>query len=225
MLVRGEAVVGAGLDENGTSLPDWDLLTFDLQDPGALEHDVDLVVLVRLLPVGLGCNEDVDAELEACGFVHDLVASAGLREPLPCSGDLERTHVPTLLQVHGQVQDEVLAFVLMCGFPVAPLRPDADAGTAQSPDLLTMSGTGYAVWWQEGDAPRHAGKLLLGRLHLLLSGNGSGRLAVALDEIVGVDYRRGELEIKRRTGPIVRVGNLDGPGVLLELSDALAAAA
>jgi hypothetical protein len=86
-----------------------------------------------------------------------------------------------------------------------------------------MSRSGYAVWWQEGDAPRHAGKLLLGRLHLLISGNGSGRLAVALDEIVAVDYRRGELEIERRTGPIVRIGNLDGPGVLLELSDALAA--
>jgi hypothetical protein len=88
---------------------------------------------------------------------------------------------------------------------------------------VTMSGTGYAVWWQEGDAPRHAGRLLLGRLHLLFSGNGSGRLAIALDEIVAVDYRRGELEIERRTGPLLRVGNLDGPGVLLELSDALAA--
>ncbi len=95
--------------------------------------------------------------------------------------------------------------------------------TSSDPDHPTMSGTGYAVWWQEGDAPRHAGKLLLGRLHILLSGNGSGRLAVPLDEIVAVDYRRGELEIERRTGPVVRIGNLDGPGVLLELSDALAA--
>ena len=87
-----------------------------------------------------------------------------------------------------------------------------------------MSRSGYAVWWQEGDAPRHAGRLQLGRLHLLLSGNGSGRLAVGVDEIVAVDYRRGELEIERRRGPIIRIGNLDGPGVLLELSDALSAA-
>jgi hypothetical protein len=86
-----------------------------------------------------------------------------------------------------------------------------------------MSRTGYAVWWQEGEAARHAGKLLLGPLHVLLSGNGSGRLAVALDDIVAIDYRRGELEIERRRGPIIRIGNLDGPGVLLELSDALAA--
>jgi hypothetical protein len=110
-----------------------------------------------------------------------------------------------------------------CGFSATALRPNADAGTVADLDHPNMSGTSYAVWWQEGDAARHAGKLLLGPLHLLLSGNGSGRLAVALDEIVAVDYRRGELEIERRTGPVVRIGNLDGLGVLLELSDALAA--
>ena len=81
----------------------------------------------------------------------------------------------------------------------------------------------YAVWWQEAEGPRHAGKLELGTLHMLLSGNGSGRLAVPLDEIVSVDYSRGELRIERRTESDLRIGNLDGPGVLLELSDALAA--
>jgi hypothetical protein len=81
----------------------------------------------------------------------------------------------------------------------------------------------YAVWWQEAEGPRHAGKLELGTLHMLLSGNGSGRVAVPLDEIVSVDYSRGELRIERRTESDLRIGNLDGPGVLLELSDALAA--
>lgn len=81
----------------------------------------------------------------------------------------------------------------------------------------------YAVWWQEGEGPRHAGKLELGSLHLLLSGNGSGRVAVPLDEIFEVDYRRGELRIERRGGCTLTIGNLDGPGVLLELSEALAA--
>jgi hypothetical protein len=81
----------------------------------------------------------------------------------------------------------------------------------------------YAVWWQEADGPRHAGKLELGTLHMLLSGNGSGRVAVPLDEIVSVDYSRGELRIERRTESDLRIGNLDGPGMLLELSDALAA--
>jgi hypothetical protein len=81
----------------------------------------------------------------------------------------------------------------------------------------------YAVWWQEADGPRHAGKLQLGGLHLLLSGNGAGRLAVPLDEIVSVDYRGGELRVERHSEADIRIGNLDGPGVLLELSDALAA--
>jgi hypothetical protein len=81
----------------------------------------------------------------------------------------------------------------------------------------------YAVWWQEAEGPRHAGKLELGGLHMLLSGNGSGRVAVPLDEIVSVDYSRGELRIERRSESALRIGNLDGPGVLLELSDALAA--
>jgi hypothetical protein len=85
-----------------------------------------------------------------------------------------------------------------------------------------MRGKTYAVWWQEGDGPRHAGKLQLGSLHLLLS-NGSSRIALPVDEIVSVNYRRGELRIERRTGDDIRLGNLDGPGVLLELSDALAA--
>jgi len=82
----------------------------------------------------------------------------------------------------------------------------------------------YAVWWQESNGPRHAGKLQLGTLHLLLS-NGSRRLALPVDEIVGVEYRRGELHVERRRGADLRIGNLDGPGALLELSDALGAAA
>jgi len=85
-----------------------------------------------------------------------------------------------------------------------------------------MRAKSYAVWWQEGDAERHAGKLVLGGLHLLLS-DGSARLAIPLDEIVSVEYRRGELRVTRRERHDVRIGNLDGPGVLLELSDALAA--
>lgn len=81
----------------------------------------------------------------------------------------------------------------------------------------------YAVWWQEPEGPRHAGKLQLGSLHLLLSGNGSGRIALPLDQIVSVDYRRGELHIERNGGADLQIGNLDGPGALLELSEALAA--
>jgi len=81
----------------------------------------------------------------------------------------------------------------------------------------------FAVWWTEPDGLRHAGKLQLGSLHLLLSGNGSGRVAVPLDQIVSVAYRSGELHIIRSDGAELQIGNLDGPGVLLELTDALAA--
>jgi hypothetical protein len=80
----------------------------------------------------------------------------------------------------------------------------------------------YAVWWQEDGSARHAGKLQLGHLHLLLS-NGSSRVALALDEIVSVDYRRGELHIERCDGADLHIGNLDGPGALLELCEGLAA--
>lgn len=83
----------------------------------------------------------------------------------------------------------------------------------------------YAVWWQEGDGPRRAGKLQLGPLHLLLAANGSHRTAVPLDQIVSVEYRRGELEVERRHDVPLRIGNLDGVGALLELTHALAAAA
>jgi len=79
----------------------------------------------------------------------------------------------------------------------------------------------YAVYWNEGDGPRHAGKLELGPLHALLSGNSSGRLALPLDEIDEVDYARGRLRISRRGASTVTIGSLDAPGALLELASHL----
>jgi hypothetical protein len=101
----------------------------------------------------------------------------------------------------------------------------ADADGVAEIDPWGMKIRSYAIWWQEGESPRHAGKLQLGRLHLLFSDNGSGQLAVPLEEIVSVQYRRGELSVERSRGQVIRIGNLDGPGALLELSDALAQAA
>jgi hypothetical protein len=103
------------------------------------------------------------------------------------------------------------------------VRVSADAGTRGGEHPSRMGRPTYAIWWTEGDGPRHAGRLELGSLHMLLSGNGSGRVAVPLDEIVSVEYGRDELRIERRGKTDLRIGNLDGPGVLLELSDALAA--
>ena len=82
----------------------------------------------------------------------------------------------------------------------------------------------YAVYWDEGDGPRRAGKLELGALHALLAGGGE-RLALPLDEIVSVDYARGELRVRRRHAPPVRIGSLDAPGALVELVDLLRRAA
>jgi hypothetical protein len=79
----------------------------------------------------------------------------------------------------------------------------------------------YAVWWNEADSTRHAGKLEIGPLHVLLAGNRSGRLAVPLDELVSVEYRRGELRLTRRRGQPIQIGSLDAPGALLELASCL----
>lgn len=84
-----------------------------------------------------------------------------------------------------------------------------------------MRRSSYAVWWKEGDGPRHVGKLELARLHALLSGNESRRVAVALDDITEVEYRRGEVRIDRRGTTSLRIGSLDAPGVLLELAHSL----
>jgi len=85
-----------------------------------------------------------------------------------------------------------------------------------------MSKRSYAIWWYEGDGPRHAGKLELGGLHLLLSGNGSGRVAVPLDEITSVGYAAAELTVGRRGESPLHIGSLDALGALREVSDALA---
>ena len=53
-------MLGMGGDEHRLALGEVDLLVLDLKRAGALENDVHLVVLVRLLPVGLGRDEDVD---------------------------------------------------------------------------------------------------------------------------------------------------------------------
>jgi len=79
----------------------------------------------------------------------------------------------------------------------------------------------YAIWWNEGNGPKHVGKLELARLHALLSGNGSRKLAVPLDDITAVEYRRGEVRIDRRGAAPIRIGSLDAPGTLLELAHSL----
>ena len=56
-------------------------LALHFERPAPLEHDVHLVVLVRLLAVGLRRDEDVDADLEPRRAVDDLVAAVRGDEP------------------------------------------------------------------------------------------------------------------------------------------------
>ena len=107
------------------------------------------------------------------------------------------------------------------GFPARPLLPSADASAALERHRLLMKRSSYAVWWNEGNGPRHVGKFEIGHLHALLSGNRSKRLAVPLDDITSVEYRRGEVRIERRAATPIRIGSLDAPGTLLELAHAL----
>ena len=62
----------------------------DLEDAASLEHDVDLVLVVGLLPVGLRGDEDVHADLEPRRAVHDLVAAAALDQRPAGRVDVER---------------------------------------------------------------------------------------------------------------------------------------
>lgn len=101
------------------------------------------------------------------------------------------------------------------------MRPGADAAAIDGLHPLHMRRKSYAVWWTEGDGPRHVGKLEPGRLHALFSGKGSKRLALPLDDIAVVEYRRGEVRIERRGATPLRIGSLDAPGVLLELAHSL----
>jgi hypothetical protein len=84
-----------------------------------------------------------------------------------------------------------------------------------------MRRASYAVWWNDGDGPRHVGRLVVAPLHALLSGNGSRRVAVPLDDIAAVEYRSGEIQIARRGQATLRIGSLDAPGTLLEVAHAL----
>ena len=90
-----------------------------------------------------------------------------------------------------------------------------------TPSLRTMRHRSYAIWWDDGKGPRRAGKLELGPLHALLSGNGRSRLALPLDQIVDIECIHGEVLVHREGEPTLRIGSLDAPGALRELASRL----
>ena len=59
-----EPVLRPRTDEDGVALVNVEALTFDIERAPTLQNDVDLIVFVWLLAVGLGGDEDVDPELE-----------------------------------------------------------------------------------------------------------------------------------------------------------------
>ena len=83
----------------------------------------------------------------------------------------------------------------------------------------------YAVYWNELDGARFAGRISLGPSFAELDGGtGDGRRSrrrIGFDEIASVRYDRGLLHIWRRSGAPLRVGSVDRPGALRELSERL----
>jgi hypothetical protein len=102
-------MLGVRLHEDSAPLSNRYLLTLHLEDACALQHDIKLVVLVRLLSVRLWSDEHVDADFEAGGFVDDLVAPAGLAKPFFHGCDFEWVHAANLFHPDHQAQDVVLA--------------------------------------------------------------------------------------------------------------------
>ena len=86
----------------------------------------------------------------------------------------------------------------------------------------------YAVYWNEPDGPRYAGRIALGPSFAELSGGAAyGKRSlhrIFFNEIESVGYERGRLELRRRAGVPIRIGSIDGPGALRELADRLQAA-
>ena len=78
-------MISACFDVDRAALTYGDLVAFDLQRSPPLEHYVDLVPLVWLLPIGLGGDKHVHAELETRRRMDDLVAPISGSEAL---GDL-----------------------------------------------------------------------------------------------------------------------------------------
>jgi hypothetical protein len=89
VLVRGEAMLGASLYENSGALSHGNFLALDLEYACPLEDNVELVITVGLLSVGLWGYEAIDPDFEAGGLVNDLVATADPSQSLLDGCDFE----------------------------------------------------------------------------------------------------------------------------------------
>lgn len=95
-------------------------------------------------------------------------------------------------------------------------------------------GATYAVVWEEGESRTYAGKLSFGRRRLELAGMAEGAreslLRVDYGEIDAVRMARSENEriggrraivLERRRGKPLRIGVLDGVGILGEIAETI----
>jgi hypothetical protein len=85
----------------------------------------------------------------------------------------------------------------------------------------------YAVYWNDLDGARFAGRISLGSGFAELEGGArDGRRTqrrIGFDEIASVRYTRGRLHVWRRCGAPLRFGSVDRPGALRELGERLQA--
>jgi len=83
----------------------------------------------------------------------------------------------------------------------------------------------YAVYWNEIDGGRFAGRISLAASSAELEGGASdGRRArqrIAFTDIASIRYERGRLHVWRRGGAPLRLGSVDRPGALRELGERL----
>jgi hypothetical protein len=86
----------------------------------------------------------------------------------------------------------------------------------------------YAVYWNEGNGARYAGRLDFDTDHAELAGRavrGARRLfEIVFADVAAVSYRSGCLRLTRSGQPDLEIGSVDGPGTLRELAERFQAA-
>ncbi len=83
----------------------------------------------------------------------------------------------------------------------------------------------YAVYWNDSDGERCAGRVSLGPSFAELNGSTSQgqlrSLRLGFEEIASVRYQHGRLHLWRRNAAPQRLGSADRPGALRELAERL----
>src|SRR5437763_734439 len=107
--------------------------------------------------------------------------------------------------------------------PAAPLRASAEAAGPRRSVADSMQTS--AVYWNDSDGERCAGRVSLGPSFAELNGGTSEgqlrSLRLGFEEIASVRYQHGRLHLWRRNAAPLRLGSADKPGALRELAERL----